>query len=193
MNDTVKYPKLETERLLLRKLTDDDITGVSRLFSDPEITRYDDNYPTKSDKDVKEIIDWGNGLVEHNAGGLRGVFLKNSGEFIGAVNWVIRPDENFSQNTHRAEIGYHLRPEYWGKGYISEAVKSVIHYIFTKTKIDRLEAKVTPENTRSSNVLLRAGFTKEAVFRQYVLFEGKHIDKVFYSLLKLEWEAKNSL
>ena len=46
-----------------------------------------------------------------------------------------------------------------------------------------------PENIRSHNVIVRAGFQKEGVLRQYVLWEGEYFDTVLYSLLKREWEA----
>ena len=72
---------------------------------------------------------------------------------------------------------------------MTEAIASVILYIFTTTPIDRIEATIHPENTRSHNVVKRAGFQKEGVLRQYVLWEGEHWDMVLYSLLKQEWEA----
>jgi ribosomal-protein-alanine N-acetyltransferase len=103
------------------------------------------------------------------------------------VNCVTRADNNFTQNVHRAEIGYHLIPQYWDKGYMTEALRSVIPHIFTNTGVDRLEAFIRPENTRSHKVVSRVGFQKEGVLRNYVLWEGERWDFVLYSLLKHEW------
>jgi len=190
MNDTIKFPQLETDRLSLRMLTHDDIDIVFPHFSNEEVTRYVDTYPTKNADEVKELIDWGKGLLEHNMGMLWGIFSKGDGLFLGEVNYVARPDNNFTKTIHRCEIGYDMSPQYWGKGYMSEALRSVIPHIFTDTKIDRIEATIQPENARSHNVVVRAGFLKEGVLRQYVLWEGEYLDYVLYSLLKREWEAK---
>ena len=191
MNHTTEFPRLETDRLLLRKLTHDDIATVSTLLSDPEVTKYEDYYPTKNNVEVKQIIDWGNGLHERNMGILLGIFNKKENKFLGTVNYIYRPDSNNSQIIHRAEIGYNLCPQYWGKGYMAETLQKVIPYIFKNTRIDRIEAMIHPQNTGSHNVVTLAGFTKEGVLRDYVLWEGKHRDMVLYSLLKSEWEVKN--
>ena len=121
MNDEIKFPQLETDRLILRMLTHDDIDTVFPHFSNEEITRYQDNHPVKTIDEVKEIIDWGEGLFEHNTGILWGVFSKDGSSFLGEVNYVVRPDNNFTRNIHRAEIGYDLSPQYWGNGYMAEA------------------------------------------------------------------------
>ena len=190
MNNVIKFPQLETDRLILRELAYEDIDTVFPHFSNEEITRYQDEYPAKNTDDIKEIIDWGKGLLEHGMGILWGIFSRGEGSFLGQVNYVARPDHNFTQNVHRAEIGYDLSPQYWGKGYVSEALRCAIPHIFTHTKIDRLEAIIKPENTRSHQVVLRLGFKKEGVLRQYVVWEGDNWDMVLYSLLKGEWEVK---
>ena len=104
MNDTTEFPRLETDRLILRMLTHDDIDIAFPHFSNPEVTRYQDEHPVTSVDGVKEIIDWGKGLFEHNMGILWGIFYKD-GPFLGEVNYVARPDNNFTQNIHRAELG----------------------------------------------------------------------------------------
>ena len=189
MNNKIEFPQLKTDRLSLRMLTYDDVDTVFPHFSNEEITRYQDNHPVKTVEEVKEIIDWGKGLFEHDMGILWGIFGKESGSFLGEVNYVVRPYNNFTRNIHRAEIGYDLSPQYWGKGYMAETLRSVILYMFNSTAIDRIEATIMPENTRSHNVVLRAGFQKEGVLRQYVLWEGKYWDFVLYSLLKNEWQG----
>lgn len=189
MNHNLEFPRLETERLILRMLTYDDIETVLPHFSNEELARYVDTYPAKTIEDVKGIIDWGKGLFEHKMGTLWGIFSRDGGNFLGSVNYVARQDNNFTKTVHRAEIGYDMSPQYWGKGYMSEALRSVIPYIFDNTAIDRIEATIQPENTRSHNVVSRLGFYREGILRQYVLWEGSHLDYVLYSLLKNECEA----
>ena len=192
MNNAIEFPQLETDRLLLRMMTHDDINAVFTHFSNEEIARYQDEHPAKSTDEVREIIDWGKGLVAHKMGALWGLFRREDDSFLGQVNCVFRADNNFTMNIHRAEIGYDLTPQYWGSGYMSEAVASVIPYIFTNTKIDRIEAIIHPDNTRSHNVVKRAEFQKEGTLRHYVFWENEHWDMVIYSLLKPDREAKVS-
>jgi ribosomal-protein-alanine N-acetyltransferase len=192
MNKSTNFPQLETDRLVLRKLTYGDTDVVFTHFANEEVSRYVDAHPAENSNDAREIIGWGNYLADNKMGALWGIFRREDGPFLGQVNCVFRPDNNFSMNVHRAEIGYDLTPSYWGKGYMAEAIASVISFIFSNTSIDRIEATIHPENTRSHNVVERAGFVKEGVLRQYVLWEGEHWDMVHYSLLKQEWGAGTS-
>jgi len=117
MNNTNKFPQLETDRLILRELTYEDIPVVFTHFSNEEIARYQDALPAKNTEEAKEIIDWGKNLVKQKTGALWGIFLKDEGDFLGQVNCVFRSDNNFTMQVHRAELGYDLTPPYWGKGY----------------------------------------------------------------------------
>ncbi len=191
MNNTNKFPQLETDRLILRELTYEDIPVVFTHFSNEEIARYQDALPAKNTEEAKEIIDWGKNLVKQKTGALWGIFLKDEGDFLGQVNCVFRSDNNFTMQVHHAELGYDLTPPYWGKGYMSEAVASVIPYIFTATKIDRIEAIIHLGNTRSHSLVKRAGFHKEGILRHYVLWEGELWDMVLFSLLKQDWKTKS--
>jgi [ribosomal protein S5]-alanine N-acetyltransferase len=190
MIQSADLPKLQTERLVLRRLTHADAATLFPLFSDPEVTKYEDYYPSENETEVKKIIDWGNGLIDHNMGALLGIFTKKDNALLGTVNYICRPDNNNAKTIHRAEIGYNLRPQYWGHGYMAETLQTIISYIFQNTGIDRIEAMIHPDNTGSHNVAALAGFTKEGVLRNYILWEGKHRDMVLYSLLKSEWENK---
>jgi ribosomal-protein-alanine N-acetyltransferase len=189
MNKTIKFPVLETDRLLLRELTYGDIDVVFKHFSNEEVARYEDAHPARSNDEAREIIDWGKGLVEHKMGALWGIIRREDNSFLGQVNCVFRVNHNFAMNIHRAEIGYDLTPPYWGNGYMSEAIASVISYVFTSTPIDRLEAIIHPDNARSHNVVKKAGFLKEGVLRHYVLWQDEHWDMVLFSLLKQDWET----
>ena len=84
----------------------------------------------------------------------------------------------------RGEIGYALKPEYWGKGFMTEALKTIIDFGFHKMNLHSIEANVNPKNQKSKKLLKRLGFRKEAYFRENYLFEGKFLDSEIYSLLK---------
>jgi len=187
MSTTREFPQLETERLVLRELTSADAEVISPNFADEEVVRYIDAKPVASINDVAGIIDWGASLLNSQTGNLWGIFRKEDGSFLGQVNYVVRPDNNFTGTMHRAEIGYNLAPHYWGNGYMSEAIRCVLDFVFSSTELNRIEATVHTENNRSLNVLIRLGFYKEGILREYVQWGGGYWDMVLFSMLKTDW------
>ena len=80
------------------------------------------------------------------------VFELASGELIGCCG--LRP-----HGANEYEIGFHLRPEFWGQGYATEAAQAAIHYAFTVLNAGKLFAGHNPKNTVSQKVLRKLGFT----------------------------------
>ncbi len=66
-----------------------------------------------------------------------------------------------------AIIGYELKREHWGQGYIPEALHAMIKYGFAELQLNRLEAFVIPGNERSFKVLSKLGFVEEGILREY--------------------------
>lgn len=187
MNEARGFPRLDTERLVLRELTLDDADVVFPHFADEEVVRYEDAKPAANIKDVIEIIEWGRNLASNKTGVLWGIFRKGDGAFLGQVNYVVRSDNNFIGSKHRAEIGYDLTPPYWGNGYMSEAINCAIEFIFDSTQINRIEATVHAQNKRSLDVLSRLGFRREGILREYVQWEGEYWDMALLAMLRRDW------
>jgi ribosomal-protein-alanine N-acetyltransferase len=187
MSEGREFPQLDTERLVLRELTLDDADFIFPHFANEEVVRYEDAKPAANIKDVTDIIEWGRNLASHKTGILWGISRKGDGAFLGQINYVVRPDNNFIGTRHRAEIGFDLTPHYWGNGYVSEAISHVIEFIFNCTEINRIEAIVHTENSRSLNVLTRLGFCREGILREYVKWEGEYWDMALLTMLKRDW------
>ncbi len=98
-------------------------------------------------------------------------------------------------NTHRrAELFYTLRTDvYKQKGYMTEALKVVLEYGFTKMKLHRIQALVGAENTASIKLLQRYNFVKEGIMREDYCVDGMNEDSTCYSLLKREWDSSEAL
>lgn len=92
----------------------------------------------------------------------------------------------WSPKHKRAEIGYELHPEYWRKGYATEAVSEVISYGFKELDLTRIGAIVFIENKASNELLTKLGFQKEGVLRNYMYQNGVPYDTYVYSLLRTE-------
>ncbi len=90
------------------------------------------------------------------------------------------------RNNVRAEIGYAMKPEYWGKGYIQEALIKVIYFGFNEFCLHSIEANVNPDNASSIKLLEKCGFKKEAYFKEDYFYNGKFLDSVIYSLLETD-------
>jgi [ribosomal protein S5]-alanine N-acetyltransferase len=87
-------------------------------------------------------------------------------------------------NRFSAEIGYWLAEPFWGKGIITQAVKSLTEYAFKKYNFNRIFAGVFEGNKASEKVLQNAGYKLEGIFRKSVFKEGKFLDQYNYSILK---------
>lgn len=89
-------------------------------------------------------------------------------------------------NIHRqtAELGYYISEEYWGRGFMTEAVKQICRYVFDKSDIIRIYAEPFAHNAASCRVLEKAGFQYEGTLRSNAIKNGKVIDMKIYSLLR---------
>ena len=104
------------------------------------------------------------------------------GKSIGEIS--VRGFSSSGADRQRAEIGYALGFEYWGKGIATFVVKLVTEAIFWEwPNLERLEAVVDVENLASQRVVEKVGFLREGVLRKYYFFREKSRDMVMYSLL----------
>lgn len=189
MTQTKEFPRLETERLILRELTEYDIYTMFPHYSDEEVWKYIDTYPAKDPQEIIEVINWGKYILGNNTGVLWGLFIKNDASFVGEMNYAGRRDGTIEGKIHRGEIGYNMARKHWGKGLAAEALREVIRHIFDTTEIYRLEAIIRPGNTRSRNLASRIGFQEEGILRDYIYWDGQYRDNVLYSLLKKDWQG----
>ena len=87
----------------------------------------------------------------------------------------------------KATIGYWLDKEHQGKGIMTRSVKILINFAFTELGLNRIQINCAPENTKSSSIPKRLGFTKEGITRQAEWIYDHFVDWEQYSLIK----AKN--
>ena len=109
------------------------------------------------------------------------VTLKDSDEFIGTIDYVM-----LDHNEHIGEIGYALSHLYWGKGYMSEAAKAILHYGFTELHLERIQARCFAENIGSERVMQKAGMVYEGTMRKAKLAKGTYYDLKLYSMIREE-------
>lgn len=155
--------KLETQRLLLREFTLDDLDVFASLMANPEVMRFSLSGPMKDKEQAREYLQ--KRILDHYilyGYGLYAVFHKENSCFIGLTGLI-------SQNIdgeNKTELGYRLDPNYWGKGLASEASSAFCRYAFDQLDIDELISIIDPHNIRSLEVAKRIGMHhwKNAVF-----------------------------
>jgi len=173
------FPVIETERLVLRRIINDDVNEVFELRSNAETMKYIPRPLVKNNEDALAHIAMIEEKIETNVGINWGITLRDNPKLLGIIGYYRMQPENY-----RAEIGYMLLPEFHGKGIIPEAVNVLIKYGFENLKLHSIEAVIDPENYASEIVLQKCGFVKEAHFKESEFYEGRFLDKVIYSLLE---------
>ena len=155
----------ETERLIVRSYTMDDIDHFFRLNGDKDVMRYIRPAQTREQSKVflRKIIA---AYKERPGAGRWGMFSTENGEFVGS--FAVIPVENSAM----LQMGYALLKENWGKGYASESVKGGIEYVFGPLGLSAIAGITFPENIASQKVLLKNGF----VFDKTITEDGAELN-----------------
>ena len=101
-------------------------------------------------------------------------------ELIGCIG-AFQQDDIYSKN---AEIGYWLAEPFWGKGYISTAIKKFVPMVFENMDIVRIYAEPFENNLGSKKALDKAGFKLEATLKNNIFKNGEVLSSCIYSILK---------
>jgi len=176
------FPEIDTARLKLREIADEDAPRLHAVWTDPLVTRYLVMDPFTDLSQTREMISLLKGLHPSGEGFRWALFLAAEAETIGTCGF-----HNWKKEHARAEIGYEMDSRYWGKGLMGEAVRAVLDYGFAQMGLNRVEAFVTVGNRRSLFFLERNGFTYEGTLRQYEWARGEYQDQWICSLLKQDW------
>ena len=160
-------PTLNTPRLTLSPVRDEDADTYARLAGDEERNRwwgYDwhEDAPSASPQ-AGGFLTFARDLFREKMELPLGIYA--DGKLAGEV--VLH---RFGYAAE-AEVGMRLLPEEEGKGYAAEAVSAVCEYAFSKLELERVEAKCFHENARSCRSLLLAGMHRTAEDATYVYFE----------------------
>ena len=169
----------ETERLLFRKLDENDFNSWLQFCEDPEIMRF--FAFSEEDSALKKCQKWFDKVFwryEHQLGGMNALIDKQSGKFIGQCGLLVQTLDNREE----LEIGYSLMPDARGLGYAIEAAKKCRDFAFQNDFSDSLISIIHPENFTSQQGALKNGMQ---LWKQ-TAYNGMHVN--VYRILKTEWE-----
>jgi len=178
------WKMLNTERTILRRMTEEDLEFVYAHFGDEEVCEYMvDNEPVKSKDEAMEIITWSHSNKENPDNNRWIIELKESGKAIGTIGF-----HRWDKGNNTAEIGYDLNKGYWGKGIMSEAMKAALKFGFEEMKLNRIQAFVHVENLASYYILRSKGFQAEGIIKDMYLYRGKYHDHYMLALLARDYK-----
>ena len=150
------FPKIKTQKLILRKIEELDSEVILFLRSDETVTKFierPENRKTKNKADAIRFIKEINEEFENHKSISWGITLINNPKIIGTIClW------NFSENNKTAEVGYDLNPKFQRMGIMSEALNKIIDFGFNELKLDKIEAYTHKKNENSKKLLKKNGF-----------------------------------
>ena len=176
------FPVLHTERLILKKPTEEDIIPLLELSQDEEVMEYFGVEPYKDEKQAREEVEWFLKIWREDTGTRWIVSLKEDDALVGEIGFY-----DYKKKHRKAEIGYKLARRHWRKGYMSEALTAMLDYIYSETDVNRVQALVDPRNPASLRLLEKHGFRREGVLRDYEYERGAYVDLMMLSILRREW------
>ena len=173
------FPILETERLVLRRVDNNDVNQVFSLRSNAETMKYIPRPLVTNNEEALAHIALLDSGIEKNEAINWAITFKGENKLLGIIGFYRTKFEDF-----RSEIGYMLLSENHGKGIASEAVEIAMKYGFNEMNLHSIEAVIDPRNSASERVLQKNGFIKEGHFKENAFFNGEFLDSVIYSKIK---------
>lgn len=170
---------LRTKRLLLRPFEMKDVKDFNEYSTQEDVGPNAGWPPHTSVDESKEILE---SFIENNE--TFAIVEISSNKVIGSIG--VHNKKNRAIESR--ELGYVLSHDYWGNGYMNEAVQAVLEYCFEDLKLELVTVAHFVFNERSKRVIEKAGFVYEGCMRKiYKYYTGEALDSCVYSMLKEEW------
>ncbi len=177
----MNFQSLSTKRLDLIRVTESHVNDFYTILSDSRVTQYYGIDPLTSLEEASQIIHSFDQTFSMKRGIRWGMIDRSTGRFIGTVGL-----NNWSPYAKKAELGFELHPDFWRRGYVSEAVQEVIRFSFKELALHRLGAVTFLENEASYRLLEKLGFTFEGVLRGYLYQGERSHDARMYGRLRTD-------
>ena len=179
----VEMPTLDTERLRLRMVREEDAEALFDVFGDADVTRYWSHPPLRDLDAARALVAEIHGLWRARTLLQWGIATRTDDRVVGTATLA-----EWNRAHRRAEIGFALGRAHWKRGYVAEALPAVCGFGFERMGLHRIEADTDPRNEGSIRALERLGFRREGHLRQRYFQHGEHQDALVYGLLAGELE-----
>jgi RimJ/RimL family protein N-acetyltransferase len=179
-------PTLRTERLVMRGWRPSDHAPHAAMNADPRVMEHFPATMTRAESDA--FVERMEGHFAEHGFGLWAVEVPGEAELIGFVGLAVpRFEAHF---TPAVEVGWRLAPEWWGRGYATEAAREALRYGFEDAGLAEIVSFTAPANERSRSVMRRIGMTHDPAddFDHPALPPGHRLRRhVLYRLRQQDW------
>ena len=177
---------IETNRLLLRPLEMNDAPAIAAKIDNYEISKNLARVPYPYHRsDAEEFIDWA--LQHDQRSAFRVISLKADPDTLaGLISY------DWMEERQKAELGYWLVQQHWGKGLMTEAAQAMVELAFTTSGLDSLSSCYFNENPASGKVLARAGFAVTGTCLQFSKSRSEEVPVTTVTLTRESWLNKKA-
>lgn len=180
-----QFPQLETSRFVLRQAQHADADDLYQLYADQAVVQYMSFIPFTSVDEALDEMKWYKRIFAEQSGLRWMIEDRETSKVIGTCGFLA-----YEQEHHRTELGYDLSSAYWGKGIMKEVASCVIQFGFEQMKLNKIEAKIEPDNQASIRLVEKLGFVQEGLLRQHEYEHGAYVDLAIFALLQSEYTAE---
>jgi RimJ/RimL family protein N-acetyltransferase len=180
------FTRIETDRLVLRRLVPSDAAVMFEYRSHPDVSRYQGWAPASADEILAFIDSLQKAEPAPGKWFQLGIALREPALLIGDCGVHLTAGD-----PRQAEIGITLMPSFQGRGLASEALRALLGHLFNQLKVHRAFGSVDPRNQASMALLARCGLRQEAHLVESYWFKGAWADDVIFALLEREWMARH--
>ncbi len=175
------FPRLETQRLVLREIVVADDAAICSIHGDANVMRYFGADPMSEPAQALALIEtFARWRGDDNSGIRWGI--EQNGQLVGTCGLF-----RWNHAWHSAMVGYELAQTAWGQGLMQEALAAILPYGFSTMNLNRIEAQIHPDNAASLKLMPKLGFTYEGQLREVGFWGGQFHDFVQFGLLKREF------
>ncbi len=178
---------IETERLILRKFEyKDDRAMLKYWVADEKIQSLYSEPVYSTKEEVRGLLDKYIGSYAKNDYYRWAIIDKVCGECIGQIAYFLVDSKN-----NFAEIEYCIGSKFQCRGYATEATKAVIDFGFNEINLHKVQICTKTINAPSKRVIEKCGFTYEGTLRDYFYMNGEYVGRLYFSILRSEYEERN--
>ena len=175
---------LETERLLLRPFTPDDLDALYEIHSDEGVVRWLYNEPRSLEETRMLLARKTDGASVQAEGDWLGAaaLLRETGELVADIAFL------WASESHRqGELGFIVHPAHQGRGYATEAARPILAFAFETLGLHRVVGRLEARNAASARVLEKLGMRREAHLVENEWVKGEWSSGLIYAILAREW------
>jgi ribosomal-protein-alanine N-acetyltransferase len=181
------YPlRIPGRHIVLREFREDDVESAHDVVGDEQVTK-SLSFDARTLAQTAEML---SGAIERAHHEPRTEFylavaLPHHDELIGFARLGL-------DGIRAAKLGYAIRADRWGRGYATDAARTLTAYGFQELNLHRISAAIGPDNASSIALVNKLGFTYEGRIRDHVHTNGDWRDSLLFSVLSHEWAATSA-